>query len=47
MKNILLILAIGLAVASCGVKSALTRPDGQSTPGNASDPSQPPAPIGR
>jgi hypothetical protein len=46
-KIILLIVAIGLGVAACGVKSDLTRPDGTPTQKDTPDPSKPPYPIGR
>jgi hypothetical protein len=46
-KTFLLIVALGLLAASCGVKSDLTRPDGTSTPKDTHDPSKPPYPIGR
>jgi predicted small lipoprotein YifL len=47
MKALLLITLLGLAVASCGVKNDLIKPDGTATPKNAPDPSRPPYPIGR
>ena len=43
----LLIVALGLLTASCGVKSDLTRPDGTPTAKDTHDPSKPPYPIGR
>ena len=36
-----------VTLASCGVKSDLTKPNGQRTPHNQPDPSQPPYPLGR
>jgi len=47
MKRFLLVLMLGLAVASCGVKNDLEKPDGTNTPKNTPDPSKPPYPIGR
>jgi predicted small lipoprotein YifL len=44
---LLLVLALGLTVAACGVKSDLARPDGTTTPKDTPDPSKPPYPIGR
>jgi hypothetical protein len=38
---------LGLAVASCGVKSDLVKPNGQPTSKDQTDPSKPPYPIGR
>lgn len=48
MRNLILpILILTLAVASCGVKSELVKPNGQTTPKDTPDPSKPPYPIGR
>ena len=46
-KAILLIVALGLIVAGCGVKNDLSRPDGTPVPRDTTDPSKPPYPIGR
>ena len=46
-KAILLVIALGLLAASCGVKNDLTKPDGTTTPRDTHDPSKPPYPIGR
>jgi hypothetical protein len=46
-KALLLIVAMSLLAASCGVKSDLNRPNGTPTPKDAPDPSKPPYPIGR
>jgi hypothetical protein len=46
-KTLLLVVALGLLTASCGVKSDLARPDGKATPKDTPDPSKPPYPIGR
>ena len=42
-----MLLVIALAIASCGVKNDLVKPNGERTPRNAPDPSRPPNPIGR
>jgi predicted small lipoprotein YifL len=44
---VLLLVALGLLVASCGVKNDLARPDGKATPKEEHDPSKPPYPVGR
>ena len=46
-KAILLVIALSLIAASCGVKNDLTKPDGTTTPRDTHDPSKPPYPIGR
>jgi len=47
MRNLLPIILLALAVASCGVKNDLVKPNGQPTSKDESDPSKPPYPIGR
>ncbi|HEY2008516.1 MAG TPA: hypothetical protein VGH23_05985 [Rhizomicrobium sp.] len=48
MRSLILpILILTLAVASCGVKNELVKPNGQTTPKDTPDPSKPPYPIGR
>jgi predicted small lipoprotein YifL len=47
MNRLLLIVALGLAVSACGVKSDLMKPDGTATPKTQNDPSKPPYPLGR
>ena len=42
-----LIIGLALAVAACGTKSNLLKPNGDPTPKNQKDPSQPPNPITR
>lgn len=42
-----LIIALSLAVAACGTKSNLLKPNGDPTPKSQKDPSQPPNPITR
>ena len=46
-KAILLLVALSLVVASCGVKNDLARPDGKPNPRDETDPSKPPYPVGR
>lgn len=45
-KTLLLVIALGLLAASCGVKSDLIRPNGTPTPKGTADPSKPPYPVG-
>jgi hypothetical protein len=40
-------IVLSFALASCGVKNDLTKPDGQPTSKDTPDPSKPPYPIGR
>jgi predicted small lipoprotein YifL len=47
MKKIILLAALSLLVAGCGVKNQLIKPNGQSTPKDQPDPSRPPYPLGR
>jgi hypothetical protein len=47
VKKVLLILMLGVALISCGVKNDLQKPNGTTTPRNTPDPSKPPFPIGR
>ena len=47
MKSKVILLMMVLAVAGCGVKNDLARPDGKVTPRDQPDPSKPPYPIGR
>jgi len=42
-----LIFGVAFAVASCGIKNDLIKPNGQETPKTEKDPSKPPRPIGR
>jgi hypothetical protein len=46
-RTLLLVIALGLIAASCGVKNDLAKPDGTTTPRDQTDPSKPPYPIGR
>ena len=45
--HLALVIGLSLAVAACGTKSALLKPDGDPTPKSQKDPSQPPNPISR
>jgi hypothetical protein len=45
--RLFLVLSLALAVPACGTKSNLLKPDGDPTPHNQKDPSQPPNPISR
>ncbi len=47
LPGLVAITVLALAVASCGVKNDLTKPNGQTTSKDTPDPSRPPYPIGR
>ena len=47
MKKILVIALLAFAVAACGVKNDLVKPNGQATTKDDHDPSKPPYPLGR
>ena len=47
MRKLTAVILLALAVASCGVKNDLTKPNGQTTSKDEGDPSRPPYPIGR
>ena len=47
LPEIVAVIILALAVASCGVKNDLIKPNGQATSKDESDPSKPPYPIGR
>ena len=47
LPGLLTVIALALAVASCGVKNDLAKPNGQATSKDESDPSKPPYPVGR
>jgi hypothetical protein len=47
VRKIITIVILALAVASCGVKNDLAKPNGQTTSKDESDPSKPPYPLGR
>ena len=47
MTRFILLAVLSLAVASCGVKNDLIKPNGQSSPRDQRDPSKPPYPLGR
>jgi predicted small lipoprotein YifL len=45
--RLFLVFLLMFAVAGCGVKNDLLKPDGNPTPKSEKDPSKPPSPIGR
>ncbi len=47
MTRIALIFLASLMLASCGVKSDLSRPDDKPGPADQQDPSKPPHPLGQ
>ena len=47
MKKLLVITMLAFAVAACGVKNDLVKPNGQVTNKDDRDPSKPPYPLGR
>ena len=47
MKRAVILFVLALAVAACGVKNDLAKPNGQSTSKDERDPSKPPYPLGR
>ena len=47
MKTFLILAALSVMVAGCGVKNDLMKPSGQPTPKTEHDPSKPPYPLGR
>ena len=47
MTRLIAVFILALAVASCGVKNDLIKPNGQATSKDETDPSRPPYPIGR
>ena len=47
MRNLITVIILALAVASCGVKNDLAKPNGQAISKDESDPSKPPYPVGR
>lgn len=47
MKRTVILVALSLALAGCGVKNDLMKPDGTATPKTQQDPSKPPYPLGR
>jgi hypothetical protein len=47
MRKLTAVILLALAVAACGVKNDLTKPNGQATSKDEPDPSKPPYPIGR
>ena len=47
LPGLVVLVALSLLVAGCGVKNQLIKPNGQSTPKDQPDPSKPPYPLGR
>ncbi|HET7334881.1 MAG TPA: hypothetical protein VFI93_07170 [Rhizomicrobium sp.] len=47
MARLIIVFALALSVAACGVKNNLIKPNGQQTTKGDKDPSQPPQSIGR
>ena len=47
MRSLLLVALLAMAVAACGVKNDLAKPNGQATQKDENDPSKPPYPLGR
>jgi predicted small lipoprotein YifL len=47
MRKLIVIAVLALAVAACGVKNDLIKPNGQATTKDDHDPSKPPYPLGR
>ncbi|HJT42984.1 MAG TPA: hypothetical protein VJ750_05725 [Rhizomicrobium sp.] len=47
MKTLAILVLLSLAIAACGVKNDLIKPNGQSTSRDEPDPSKPPFPLGR
>ena len=47
MKRFVILMALSLMAAACGVKNDLIKPSGKPTTQDQHDPSKPPYPIGR
>jgi predicted small lipoprotein YifL len=47
LPRLVVVLSLALAIAACGTKSDLLKPNGDPTPKSQKDPSQPPNPIAR
>ncbi len=47
MRKLVLLTMLSLALAACGVKNDLIKPDGQAGSKDQRDPSRPPYPLGR
>jgi len=47
LPKLIAIALLAFAVAACGVKNDLVKPNGQPTPKSERDPSLPPSPTGR
>lgn len=46
MRKLLLFVLLSFAVAACGVKNDVVKPNGQPTSKDEQDPSKPPYPLG-
>lgn len=47
IRRLLMLSAVLLVLAGCGVKSSLVMPNGKPTPKGQQDPSRPPNPLGQ
>ena len=47
MSRYLLLVVVVMAVAACGVKNDVVKPNGQTTTKEEHDPAKPPYPLGR
>jgi len=47
MRKLIILAAVAIALAGCGVKNDLVKPNGQPTPHDEQNPSKPPYPLGR
>ena len=47
MRKLIILAAVAIALAGCGVKNDLVKPNGQATPRDEQNPSKPPYPLGR
>ncbi|MBA2587508.1 MAG: hypothetical protein H0U98_02680 [Alphaproteobacteria bacterium] len=46
MKKLIILVALAAVLSGCGVKNELIKPNGQSSPRDEKNPSQPPYPLG-
>ena len=46
MRKLIILTALAAVLTGCGVKNELIKPNGQSTPRDQKNPSQPPCPLG-
>lgn len=47
MKKLIILATMAIALAACGVKNDLVKPNGQTSPRDEQNPSKPPYPLGR